>query len=189
MSDLILVRHSQSQPDPNIPSRKWGLTDEGRRRCEPLAELLAPYNLDVIITSTEPKAIETGRLVAQKLEIPFQEMENFHEHERETAPFFETKEEFLKALTNLFARPAELVFGEETAIEARDRFAGAIESAIAACPQENIAIITHGTVLSLFASQFTGQETIPLWQGLGMPAFVAFSHPEMNLLAQVSEIT
>ncbi len=198
MSKLIFIRHSQSQPDPSIPSRKWGLTEEGRRRCEPLAILLAPYNLDVIITSTEPKAIDTGVLVAQKLEIPCQVMENLHEHEREKAPFFDTKEEFLEAVTHLFSRPAELVFGEETAIQARDRFARAVASALAAYPQENIAIVTHGTVLSLFASQFAGQDTTPhltswgtitFWQCLGMPALVAFSHPEMNLLAQVNEIT
>ncbi len=85
-------------------------------------------------------------------------------------------------------RPVELVFGEETAIQSRNRFTRAVESALTIYPQENIAIVTHGTVLSLFASQFTGQEPLTLWQGLGMPAFAAFSHPEMKLLAQVNEI-
>ena len=188
MSHLIFIRHSQSYPNPDIPARKWELTDEGRRRCEPLAVQLAPYNLAVIITSTEPKAIETGELVAQKLGIPCRIMQNLHEHERETAPFFGTREEFVEAVARLFARPAELVFGEETAINAKNRFAGAVESALTAYPQENIAIVTHGTVLSLFASQFAGQEPISFWQKLGMPAFVAFSHPEMKLLAQTNEI-
>jgi broad specificity phosphatase PhoE len=189
MPNLVFIRHSQSQPDPGTPARLWKLTEEGRRRCEPLAEQLMRYNLDRIVTSTEPKAIETGELAAQRLEIPCGVLENLHEHERETAPFFDTIEEFLAAVASLFARPTELVFGDETAFDARSRFEGAVESVLAAYPQENIAIVTHGTVLSLFASQHTGQEIYPFWQSLGMPAIVAFAYPKMKLLAQVNEIT
>jgi broad specificity phosphatase PhoE len=189
MPNLIFIRHSQSQPDPGKPPRLWSLTGEGRRRCEPLAEQLFPYNLKRIITSTETKAIETGQLVAQRLEIPCRTMENLHEHERETAPFFNTREEFLAAVGSLFARPTELVFGDEAALQAQRRFEGAVEAVLAAYPRENIAIVTHGTVLSLFASQHIGQKAYPFWKSLGMPAIVAFAYPEMKLLAQVNEIT
>jgi 2,3-bisphosphoglycerate-dependent phosphoglycerate mutase len=103
-------------------------------------------------------------------------------------PFFDTREEFLEAVTTLFARSEELVFGDETGLEAQDRFAGAVESVIAAYPRENIAIVTHGTVLSLFASNHTGQNGYSIWQNLGMPAVVAFSYPNMELLAQENEI-
>ena len=188
MRNLVFIRHSQSQPDPKIPSSQWSLTREGRRRCEPLAEQLIPYELDIIITSSEPKAIETGELIAQRLAIPYQVMKKLHEHERETVPFFGTKDEFQKAVSTLFTKPDKLIFGEETGLEARDRFLGAVESVLAAYPQENIAIVTHGTVLSLFAYQFVGQEAIKFWRNLGMPAFVVFSHPEMKLLAQMNVI-
>ncbi len=188
MRKLVLIRHSQSQPDPRVPSSRWKLTKEGQRRCNPLAELLTPYDLDVIITSTEPKAIETGERAAQQLGIPCRVEENLHEHERETAPFFGTKDEFQQAVINLFIRPAELIFGEETALQARDRFTDAVESVITAYPQDNIAIVTHGTVLSLFASQFISQDIIPFWQSLGMPAIVVFSYPQMELLTRVNEI-
>jgi broad specificity phosphatase PhoE len=126
--------------------------------------------------------------VAQKLEIPYRVMEGLHEHVRETAPYFDTKEAFLTAVATFFYRPDELVFGDETALQAQKRFAGAIESVLTTYPQENVAIVTHGTVLSLFASQYVGQEIYPFWQSLGLPAIVAFSYPEMELLAQVNEV-
>jgi broad specificity phosphatase PhoE len=88
MPNLVFIRHSQSQPDPTTPARFWTLTEEGRRRCVSLAEKLISYNLNVIITSIEPKAIETGELTAQRLGIPYRVMENLHEHERDSAPFF-----------------------------------------------------------------------------------------------------
>lgn len=188
MPNLVFIRHSQSQPDPAIPASQWRLTGEGRRRCHRLAEKLRPYNLDLIVTSAEPKAIETGELAAQKLGIPWRVRENLHEQARETAPFFETEAEFMETVASLFARPVELVFGEETGLEARDRFARAVESIMAAYPQENVAIVTHGTVLSLFASQYTGQAVLSFWQSLGMPAIIAFSYPEMALLGQINKI-
>ena len=189
MSNLVLIRHSQTRPDPNLPSRLWPLTEEGRRRCEPLAEQLVPYTLHIVVTSTEPKAIQTGELVARKLSIPCRVMENLHEHERESMPHFETLTEFQKTVKTLFSRPSELIFGEETALQAQERFASAFEAVLAAYPLKNVAIVTHGTVLSLFASQHTGQENFTFWRNLGLPAFMAFSYPEMKLLAQVNEIT
>ena len=120
--------------------------------------------------------------------IPCQTAENLHEQERETAPYFDTKAEFLETVNALLSKPAELVFGEETGQEAQERFEGAVESVMNAYPRDNIAIVTHGTVLSLFVSQFTGKEIHTFWRGLGMPAIVAFSYPEMKLLAQVNEI-
>ena len=120
--NLVFIRHSQSQPDAGAAAREWQLTVEGRRRCIPLAAMLAAYNLDVIVTSAERKAIETGKLVAETLGIPCRVEENLHEHERETTPYFDTKAEFQEAVRALLARPAELVFGEETGQEAQRTF-------------------------------------------------------------------
>jgi broad specificity phosphatase PhoE len=164
------------------------LTAEGRRRCIPLAEKLRPYQLDLIVTSTEIKAIETGELAARQLGIPCQVEQGLHEHERESAPHFDTQEEFLKAVAALFERPADLVFGDETGLEARVRFEAAVASVMANNPQENIAIVTHGTVLSLFACQQIGCAIYPFWRQLGMPAIVAFAYPEMALLDRINEI-
>jgi len=188
MTNLVFIRHSQTQPIPDIPSRLWRLTADGRRRCIALARQLIAYNLDVIVTSEEPKAMETGELVAQRLGILCQVKANLHEHERETAPYFGSREEFLGAVNNFFSKPAELVFGNETALQAGERFEGAVESVLTSYPQENIAIVTHGTVLSLFVSKLVEVDAFSFWRSLGMPAFVAFRYPMMELLAQVNEI-
>jgi broad specificity phosphatase PhoE len=67
---LILIRHSQSQPKPERPASQWQLTKEGRRLCIALAERLAAYAPDVIVTSRERKASATGALVAARLGRP-----------------------------------------------------------------------------------------------------------------------
>src|SRR5687768_4949579 len=87
MHKLILVRHSQSQIDPNRPASQWSLSEIGRQRCTPLAEQLAEYAPSAIVASREPKATETGSIAAAILDVPFETAEGLHEHERERVGF------------------------------------------------------------------------------------------------------
>jgi broad specificity phosphatase PhoE len=52
---LILIRHSVPDIVQGVPASQWHLSAEGRRRCEVLAGLLAPYEPAMIVTSLEPK--------------------------------------------------------------------------------------------------------------------------------------
>ena len=132
---MILVKHSLSQVDPVIPSRQWLLSAEGVRRCLPLARRLADYHPDIILSSDEPKAIETGRIVAEQLALPWQIGQDLHEQERETAPFYPSVRISRSAVKRFFESPDQLVFGEETADEAHCRFANAVtRCAVTASP-------------------------------------------------------
>ncbi|MEP7191083.1 MAG: histidine phosphatase family protein, partial [Roseiflexaceae bacterium] len=82
---LILIRHSQSQPEPGRPASQWPLTEAGRQRCIALAERLVAYAPALIVTSRERKASETGALVAVRLALPTQVADGLHEHQREHA--------------------------------------------------------------------------------------------------------
>lgn len=183
MPPLILVRHSQSQMDPEQPARYWGLTAEGRLRCQVLAEALRPYQPQRIVSSREPKALETGQLLAQALRLPWTMAAGLHEHEREHLPFLDTQT-FLARVADLFVRPTELVLGEETARQAEGRFTQAVTAALARYPDECLAITTHGTVLSLFVARLCGLDGYKLWQWLEMPAFVVLTYPQGELLAR-----
>src|SRR5262245_20009706 len=130
---LILIRHSQSQPEPERAASQWPLTEEGRRRCIALAARLAASEPDVIVTSRERKAGETGALVAARLGLPVTEAEGLHEHLRERAGWL-SNQEFERAATAFFTRPDELVFGEETAGQASARFDAAVRNVLASYP-------------------------------------------------------
>ncbi|MGH7949643.1 MAG: histidine phosphatase family protein, partial [Candidatus Binataceae bacterium] len=56
---LILVRHAAPEIVEAIPPREWQLSDEGRLRCEALADEIESYRPALIATSTEFKARET----------------------------------------------------------------------------------------------------------------------------------
>jgi broad specificity phosphatase PhoE len=165
---LILIRHSQSLMIPDQPASSWPLTTEGRARCLPLAQKLTPYQLPRIITSTEIKAIETGRIIADHLQIPCAIASGLHEHESDDK--FQSRQAFLAAVNRLFAEPDRPVFGQ-SAHAALARFQQAIKDVCACYPVDNLAVVTHGRVLALFLAALTEEPAVKIWPALKMPDY------------------
>jgi broad specificity phosphatase PhoE len=185
---LILVRHSLPEIVSDLPANQWHLSGTGRLRCKRLAKRLATYAPNVIVASLEPKATETGRIVADILGKPFETVENLHEHDRSNVGLLDTKEQFEARVASFFENPQKLVFGRETADDAHRRFAKAVAGVIGKCPSGNLAVVTHGTVMTLFVARAAGLEPFPFWKRLGLPSFVVLSLPEFGLLTIVENV-
>lgn len=186
---LVLVRHSVPEIIPDIPASQWRLSDEGRLRCETLAERLAGFELGTVVTSTEPKAVETGQIVAGILGLPIESAPGLHEHARPNVGLLASKEEFQARVASVFEHPDQLVFGSESGDEAHARFAAAVDAVLRQHPSGSLAIVSHGTVMTLFVARTIGVDPIPFWKSLGLPAFVVLSLPELSLLGVVESAT
>ena len=81
-SHLILVRHSLPEIDFVVSSHEWHLSAEGRRRCERLADALTNYDPVAIVSSEEPKAVETAEIVAARFGVRVEVEPDLHEHDR-----------------------------------------------------------------------------------------------------------
>lgn len=181
MQTLILVKHSLPEIDPSVPAKEWVLADEGRRRARILGDRFDRYHLDLVFSSTEPKAIETAEIASSSLKIPMEVVDGLHEHERVNAGFL-VKERFEQSIRRFYEQSSELVFGVETADNAHDRFSRAVHKLTDRYPTENIAIVTHGTVLSLFVSRISDLEPFALWKQLGLPSWVVLSRPDPDIV-------
>ena len=82
-----------------------------------------------------------------------------------------------------------MVLGRESAIEVGERFARAVASVIARHERGNLAIVAHGTVISLFVARHNAIEPFALWQRLGLPSFVVVSVPTFVLVEEVAEVS
>ncbi len=167
---LILVKHSLPKISEDFPAREWLLSDEGKRRAQILAEGLRPYQPEVIISSVEPKAIQTAEVVAHSLKLPIKVVENLHEHDRSSTAYL-SRNAFELSIQEFFDKADELVFGNETANQSHQRFAEAVSSVLKKYVNQTIVIVTHGTVISLFVSRLTGIPEYSLWSELGLPSF------------------
>jgi serine/threonine-protein phosphatase PGAM5 len=63
---LLLIRHGQYHLDP-MHDRYGRLTPLGERQSKRLAQRLAPYPIDLLVSSTAPRALETIELIGQQL--------------------------------------------------------------------------------------------------------------------------
>jgi broad specificity phosphatase PhoE len=184
---LILVRHSLPQFVSGVPASQWHLSAEGRRRCETLAIRLAPYDLGVLVASEEPKAIETGQIVAEILGLPLEMAAGLHEHERGVVTEVGNQGKFRAQVVRLLERPDELVMGHETANQAHARFTAAVARVVGQHPAGNLAVVSHGTVMTLLITRANKLEPVPFWKSLGLPAFAVLLLPDLRLLELVED--
>jgi len=187
MRKLILVRHSLPEMVTGVPASEWQLSSVGRRRCIDLAGRLAACDLGAVVSSHEPKAIETGQIVAETLELPFETAVGLHEHERGVVRDLGSPEDFRAQVARLFEHPGELVLGYETADEAHARFVRAVNSVLARWPATSLAIVSHGTVMTLFIARAAGLDPVPFWKSLTLPCFAVLSLPDLEHLETVAD--
>lgn len=180
MPKLILVKHAKPLVDPSKSSELWKLSDEGRAQAQKLADVLAPCNVSIVISSTEPKAIETAQILATALNIETQSFPDLHEHDRSNVPHMRSGE-FISHVELFFRRPDERVLGRESAGEALERFERGIEAVLKMHPEQNIAIVSHGTVIALFIEKHSDRNGFQVWREMSLPSFAVFDLPQTRL--------
>ena len=187
MRKLILIKHAKPAIVEDLPSEEWGLSEEGRRACPLIAQALRSYDIRKIICSEEPKAAETAGLVANELGIQSHISPGLHEHDRSNVPMMATRD-FISSMAQYFKEHSRKVLGRESADETAGRFNQAVDEVIAAQPDGDVAIVTHGTVLANFAAAHGGGDPFKLWRQLGLPSMVVFELPSRKLLQIVDRI-
>lgn len=186
MRYLVLIRHSMPEVDPSVPAREWQLSEEGRRRCVLLAREVSAYDPVAVVTSREPKAIETGQILAEGLGVACETAGGLQEHERPWTPW-EGREAFEDKVARFFERPESLVFGEETADQAGRRFRAALEEVLQRHGQGNLAVVSHGTVMTLLVAGSNQIDPFGFWQSLGLPAVVVLAVPGYRLVDAIRQ--
>lgn len=188
MNHLILIKHAMPHIDTAKSSRDWELSPEGRQSCLPLAEAIRSYSPQHMVTSDEPKAHETGQIVADHLRVPCTTLPNLHEHDRQGVSFIPDKTKWHALIQTFFAQPDDLIFGNETANQARDRFAKALENTLTQYPG-NLAVATHGTVISLFVAHKNNASAFDLWSRFDLPSFIVLNRNTFKIVNIVGKIT
>ena len=174
MRRLILVKHSLPEISSERPRPEWPLSEEGRSRCVRLADRLRNYGPLRIWTSPEPKAHGTATALAAALgtvEAAVQTIDALREQDDHGVPFL-GEAALRAAVENFFKRPAEAVFGPETADDAYHRFSAAVDGLPDPIEGRSNVVVAHGRVISLFVARRTHLDPFDVWGRLGLPSFV-----------------
>ncbi|WP_309570450.1 histidine phosphatase family protein [Deinococcus sp.] len=176
---LHLIKHGKPQIVPGVPAHEWELAEDALDGLDALIACLRPLP-QLVVSSFEPKAQATAAALAAALSVPHRPMHGLHEQLRYTSPFHMNQADFEAEMRSFFEHPAQIVSGEESADDARTRFGNAVHAVLAANPQECIAVVAHGTVISSLVAHANGIDPWPLWRGLGLLDVVTVDVPGLR---------
>jgi broad specificity phosphatase PhoE len=135
---LWFVRHAAVDLDLDKPASTWQLTENGRAEAAEIAVRLAPVKR--VLSSPEPKAVGTAEPIAARSGVQIELDPRLREVGREAnLPDYAAHRDAVRRY--LEGEPIE---GWESALEARERFAGVLDGL------DDAVVVTHATVLSLF---------------------------------------
>ena len=146
------VRHAPVELRLDVPAAQWELSAEGREAAQALAVRLAP--VPRVLSSPEPKALDTARPLATASGVELEVDERLREVER--ASNLPTYDEHRAAVRRYLGGDA--VEGWEPSAPARRRFAAALDGL------DEAAVVTHATVLALFLDYDAER-----WERIGLP--------------------
>lgn len=188
-ASLVLARHSNPFARPDLSTHNWILNLAGIRNATKLASELAEYFPFRLASSPEPKAMQTAQVVAEGLQIETYSLhEALGEQKRATSPWFSDMETRRAAIHTLFAAPDDVVFGEESARDAYQRFKATLDTLRNAAPDTSLVVITHGTVMSLFTAYENNLDPASIWDNLGIPCYIVLDLKTYRLLRIVNRL-
>jgi broad specificity phosphatase PhoE len=188
---IILVKHAMPVLDADVPASSWRLGAEGERQAAALADRLeanAPYAL---VCSGEPKAVRTAEIVAARAGIDLRVVADLGEIDRPALPIVDAAEHE-RLNRPIFEQPGRAMLGNESADDALARFSAALhEEAERLGAGLNLVVITHGTVMALFAGAHSPVDPWKMWQRLQCGDSIEFELPgfRMSGVSSPDEVT
>ena len=178
---LYLIRHSAVVPDPTSPGARWRLSPKGREAADVLAREPFWSELHGIHTSDELKTIATAQRLAAPNDLPIEIERNLREVEGRT-----WVEAGYAALVRdyLTGDPPD---GWELPATARARVRTCIDGIIEQYPDQNVGIVSHGIVLTLYLVdmlRLDANAATALWKSIRFPDVAGLDLDQMRLVRE-----
>lgn len=167
MARLYLITHAHTQIDPAVDAAHWQLSPTGQAQADALAALPFWADIDRILVSSEVKTHLTIAPVLAQRAIPVTADRRFDEVQR---PGW--IEEYGAQVQAFFAAPDQAVGGWEMAAHALRRFLAGLHAHPPPTADTQLALVSHGLVLSLYRAHLLGLPTADFaaWRRLGFAA-------------------
>lgn len=149
MSKLILVRHGETEKNTqgllHDSFDQEVLNSKGRQQIKSTAKYLASLTPDLIFSSKERRAVESGEILSKELIIPFQEIEDLHERnwgKLSGKPWSDIKK--ILDPMGLAERYTYIPPEGESWQKFEQRLIQAIKNLVSSHLNKNIVVVTHG---------------------------------------------
>ncbi len=139
---FYFLRHGKTKVDNELPISQWVLSDVGEKQAKQLAQEGVFDEVDIVISSSEVKAYQTAKPIADKLRKEVIQSKEISELNRDRGGFMNA-EEYEKSVEYCLLNREESVNNWETAKNALQRFSKKIEDLDNEYQNKNILIVGH----------------------------------------------
>lgn len=160
MKNIFLIRHCSAKGQE--PTAE--LTDEGREQAVRLAEVLVDKQIEVVVSSPYQRAIATIRPFCERHHLTLQTDERLKERVLSS----ENHNDWMEKLKTTYMDLDLKYEGGESSNEAMSRGIAVIHDLLDR-PEQNIALVTHGALLSLILKLFDSSIGFEEWKDLKNP--------------------
>ena len=164
---VLLIRHAESQPNPNLPESEWPLSPAGQLQAEALIRPLEKQGAEVLYSSPFRRAIDTIKPFARAAGLPISIKRSLRERKLTSGFHPGWKELIRKAWDDLeFKSP-----GGESGLDCQARMRTRVDSLAARNPGRTIVVASHGNAIALYLNS--------LDNSFGWEAWAAMKNPDV----------
>jgi len=169
-TEIVFLRHAETQADPDLPACKWHLTPSGRIESYKLAASGLLGEIDAIVSSDELKAVETAEPFARMFGLEIDRNHDFRELNRSAGPF-QTREEYISCVQEVLRSTSAQPYGWESAAGALARMKSGVQQIMSQYSSKRVLAVSHGLVLTLYFAdlQASMHEAFDRWNRLPLP--------------------
>lgn len=149
------LTHPQVLIDPHKNVRLWGLHEIGRSRVAAPAKSSALTGTTRVVSSSEIKALDTARPLAEALGCEVEVRERMHENDRSATGFLPPAE-FENVADQFFTHPEVSIRGWEKAVDAQSRICREVEACLKSETSGDTLFVGHGAVGTLLFCALSG---------------------------------
>ena len=172
---FTFIRHAHTNVIPQDPPTEWMLSDQGVVDAVHLSSDPHIGHLELIYTSGQQKAIQTGVILAYPNMIPLHTHAGLTENTSFTSTYLGA--DYTRYVDQYYAHIIERIAEGETIDESLKRFDATLEEIESAHPQLNsIGIVSHGNILALFSSLYSEYSARELHDTIAMPDMCVFDY-------------
>lgn len=143
MTKLIYITHPAVNLDKTKLPHEWGLSEKGFEEAKKLIEKDFWSEVNVIYSSTEPKAVQVAQLASEKYGIKSFQEKDLGEADRTKTPFLPF-EEYMSAIKECYINPTTNIKGWESHHHMMERNINALQKIKENNLGKTIVIVGHG---------------------------------------------
>jgi 2,3-bisphosphoglycerate-dependent phosphoglycerate mutase len=178
---IYMVRHAIS-PFSLDNERDRGLSEQGKKDSIKAAELLKKEGIDIVVSSTYARAIETVKPLASLLNKEIIQYEELVERPIASLKYEIDEDELLKGIEKSFVDIDYCLAEGETTRQAQDRSIPTFKHILSEYKGKKIAIGTHGNILTIILKYFDDSYGYDFWKSTSKPDIYRLEFDENELI-------